>query len=122
MRMRKFAITIVVTFTIPISTFAAVVGFRCTKGTAQQCSVMSIQELERQGCTPFKRKPKCTVYSEDRNAVYCDIETEACSDASSDGFQGITCRVGGKVRIRNPNLSATWAIGNWNWVRFFCKE
>lgn len=123
--MKKMAAVALCFMLLPLTSFAntQVMNFRCALSSAELCEKAIAQELTAQKCDFTASSVKCETSSEE-GKQYCEAVSSNCSDASSDGFSGITCKPGSKkATFQSRNITATWARSFlWIWVKNFCKQ
>ncbi|MGE3608622.1 MAG: hypothetical protein AB7I27_03460 [Bacteriovoracaceae bacterium] len=103
-----------------VSAMASEVNLRCTDSSIEKCTARVAAEISAQQCVLANETIRCEKLE---SGILCSAETEKCSDASSDGFVGVTCSQGTKVDIKDKKLTATWARSVlWLWVKSICKS
>ncbi|OFZ48762.1 MAG: hypothetical protein A2381_05425 [Bdellovibrionales bacterium RIFOXYB1_FULL_37_110] len=119
-----FILPIALLSLINFSTFASPfnVEFRCTAPSVELCEEKTLNELESKTCEVIEDSVSCEKAAVNKKAFYCSAQTNRCADAGSDGFIGIDCNPGTKVKIDDHFLSATWSKGLFKrWVKTMCK-
>ncbi len=103
----------------PLFANAGQMRIRCLGSSALSCESEVVNELQKQQCGVANRRIRC-VQGED--AYLCVADVGNCADAVSDGFAGVGCPEGTRVKFNNRNLTADWAVSAlWIWVKSFCK-